>query len=51
VFALIAGAYVIWQHRSNIGRIRRGEETKITFKRRMWDDIKSAVRREGREKR
>jgi glycerol-3-phosphate acyltransferase PlsY len=51
MFAFITGAYVIWKHRSNIGRIRRGEENKITFRRRMWDDMKSAARREGRERR
>lgn len=40
-FAAIVGGFVIWRHRSNIGRIRRGEESKITFKRRMWDDLRS----------
>lgn len=40
-FAIAAAALVIWRHRSNIGRIRRGEESKITFRRRAWDDLKS----------
>jgi glycerol-3-phosphate acyltransferase PlsY len=41
VFALIASALVIWRHRTNIGRIARREESKITFKRRMWDELRS----------
>jgi len=49
VFAFATAVYVIWQHRSNIGRIRRGEETKITFRRRMWDEVKSSGRHEGRD--
>lgn len=40
-FAVIAASLVIWRHRSNIGRIRRGEESKITFRRRMWDELKA----------
>lgn len=40
-FAVLTSALVIWRHRSNIGRIRRGEESKITFRRRVWDDLKS----------
>ena len=39
-FAIAAAVLVIWRHRSNIGRIRRGEESKITFRRRAWDDLK-----------
>lgn len=31
-FSLLAAALVIWRHRSNIGRIIRGEESKISFK-------------------
>lgn len=34
VFALLAAAFVIWRHRSNIGRIFRGEESKISLSRR-----------------
>lgn len=49
VFAVIAAAFVIWKHRSNLGRIRRGEEHRITFKRRMWDEVRSASKTEGRE--
>lgn len=41
VFALIAATLVIWRHRANIGRIARREESKITFKRRMWDELRS----------
>lgn len=40
VFALLATALVIWRHRTNLRRIAAGEESKITFKRRMWDDVK-----------
>ncbi len=40
LFSVIASALVIWRHRSNIGRIRRGEESKITFRRRTWDELK-----------
>lgn len=39
-FAVVAASLVIWRHRSNIGRVRRGEESKITFRRRMWDELK-----------
>lgn len=40
-FSVVAAALVIWRHRSNIGRIRRGVESKITFRRRMWDELKA----------
>jgi glycerol-3-phosphate acyltransferase PlsY len=40
-FAFVAASLVVWRHRSNIGRIRRGEESKITFRRRMWDELKA----------
>ena len=40
-FSVLAAGLVIWRHRSNIGRIRRGEEPKITFRRRMWDELKA----------
>lgn len=40
-FSVLAAALVVWRHRSNIGRIYRGEESKITFRRRMWDDLKT----------
>ncbi|GAB4285514.1 MAG: glycerol-3-phosphate 1-O-acyltransferase PlsY [Coriobacteriia bacterium] len=45
VFAVFACVLVIWRHRSNIGRIARGEESKITFKRRLWDEVRK--RRQG----
>jgi glycerol-3-phosphate acyltransferase PlsY len=48
LFAVIAAALVIWRHRANLGRIARAEESKITFKRRMWDELKSRSR-EGSE--
>lgn len=32
VFAFAGAVLVIWRHRSNIGRIRRGEESKIDFR-------------------
>ncbi|MDY0341541.1 MAG: glycerol-3-phosphate 1-O-acyltransferase PlsY [Coriobacteriia bacterium] len=51
VFALLAGVFVIWKHRSNLGRIKRGEEHRISFKRRMWDEHRSASKTEGREER
>jgi acyl phosphate:glycerol-3-phosphate acyltransferase len=31
-FSFVAASLVIWRHRSNIARIVRGEEAKITFK-------------------
>ncbi|NTW27947.1 MAG: glycerol-3-phosphate 1-O-acyltransferase PlsY [Coriobacteriia bacterium] len=34
IFALAVAAIVIWRHRSNIGRIFRGEENRISFKER-----------------
>jgi glycerol-3-phosphate acyltransferase PlsY len=40
MFSAATGALLIWRHRSNIGRIRRGEEHKITFRRRTWDELK-----------
>lgn len=40
LFAFATAALVIWRHRSNIGRIRRGEESRITFRRRTWDELK-----------
>lgn len=51
VFAILVAVYVIWKHRTNIGRIRRGEEHRITFKRRMWDEMGSDSQTEGREER
>ena len=41
LFALLAASLVIWRHRANIMRISRGVEPKITFKRRLWDEMKS----------
>ncbi|MRS11465.1 MAG: glycerol-3-phosphate 1-O-acyltransferase [Actinobacteria bacterium] len=40
LFALLASGMVIWRHRANIRRIRRGEESRITFRRRTWDELK-----------
>ena len=40
LFAFATAVLVIWRHRSNLGRIRRGEESKITFRRRTWDELK-----------
>lgn len=40
LFSVITAVLVIWRHRSNIGRIRRGEESRITFRRRTWDELK-----------
>lgn len=40
LFSIVVAALVIWRHRSNIGRIRRGEESRITFRRRTWDELK-----------
>ncbi|MHB1016824.1 MAG: glycerol-3-phosphate 1-O-acyltransferase PlsY [Coriobacteriia bacterium] len=51
VFAVLVAVYVIWKHRTNIGRIRRGEEHRISFKRRMWDEMRSDPKTEGREER
>jgi len=40
LFSVITAVLVIWRHRSNIGRITRGEESRITFRRRTWDELK-----------
>lgn len=40
LFAVVIGALVLWRHRANIGRIARGEESRITFRRRMWDEMR-----------
>jgi glycerol-3-phosphate acyltransferase PlsY len=34
-FALLAGAFIVWAHRSNIGRLLRGEEKRINDERRV----------------
>lgn len=39
-FAILTSVLVLWRHRSNVGRIARHEEAKITFKRRMWDEMR-----------
>ncbi len=51
VFGLFAAVFVIWKHRANLGRIRRGEEHRISFKRRMWDEFGSVSKTEGRDER
>ncbi|MHB1135477.1 MAG: glycerol-3-phosphate 1-O-acyltransferase PlsY [Coriobacteriia bacterium] len=51
LFAVTITAFVIWKHRTNIGRIRRGEEHRINFKRRMWDEMRSDSKTKGREER
>ena len=33
-FAVLAGAFIVWAHRSNIGRLLRGEEKRINDDRR-----------------
>ncbi len=38
VFFLATGVFLIWRHRENIKRIMKGTESRITFKRRLWDD-------------
>lgn len=35
VIALIVGSLILWQHSANIKRILKGEESKITFKRKQ----------------
>jgi len=37
-FFLATGLFLIWRHRENMKRIIQGTESKITFKRRLWDD-------------
>lgn len=46
-FAVLVAVLVIWRHRSNIGRIRRGEEHKVNFRRRTWDEIRSRHQNRG----
>jgi glycerol-3-phosphate acyltransferase PlsY len=50
LFSLLVSVLVLWRHRSNMGRIARGEEAKITFVRRMWDEGKGSSGDEGAEK-
>ncbi len=40
VFSLVAASLVVWRHRSNMARILRGEESKVTFRRRAWDEMR-----------
>jgi len=40
VFALCTAVTVVWRHRANMVRIVHGEETKIDFKRRLFDSAK-----------
>jgi glycerol-3-phosphate acyltransferase PlsY len=49
-FAVLATALVIWRHRTNLVRIARGEEAKITFRRRLWDGRGTKNDREGSAK-
>lgn len=37
VFSFVAASLVIWRHRSNLGRIFRGEEAKISFRKSATD--------------
>jgi glycerol-3-phosphate acyltransferase PlsY len=46
-FAVVASLLVVWRHRANIRRIARGEESKITFRRRMWDELKRSTKDRG----
>jgi glycerol-3-phosphate acyltransferase PlsY len=41
LFALLASALVLWRHRSNMARIARGEEPRVRFNRRQWDEMRS----------
>jgi len=36
VLSLVASGFVLWRHRANVRRIAAGEETRISFKRRLW---------------
>lgn len=46
LFSFAVAVLVIWRHRANVGRIRRGEEAKINFKRRTWDELRHRKREE-----
>jgi len=48
-FTVLASALVLWRHRSNMWRIANGTEPKVTFKRRLWDDMRSRGRGNGGE--
>ncbi len=43
LFAFLAAALVIWRHRSNIGRIIRGAEPKLSLGRKTPDDAQGGV--------
>jgi glycerol-3-phosphate acyltransferase PlsY len=47
LFGVLTSAVVLWRHRSNMKRLAHGEEPKITFKRRLWDDMKSRTNDRG----
>jgi glycerol-3-phosphate acyltransferase PlsY len=36
LLSLVMSGFVLWRHRSNMRRIAAGEETKISFRRRLW---------------
>ena len=44
ILSVLLTVLVVWRHRSNLGRIVHGTESKISFRRRTWDDLKD---REG----
>ena len=41
LFSILASALVLWRHRSNMARIARGEEPRVRFTRRQWDEMRS----------
>ena len=48
LLSLVMSGFVLWRHRSNIRRIAAGDETKISFRRRLWGQ-KQAPRDDGSE--
>lgn len=50
IFAVSLGvaAFVYWTHRANIGRLRRGEEPKLTFRRSKDSDAGDGLSLQGR---
>ena len=50
VFSLLVPALIVWRHRANIGRLRKGDERRFSFGRRANDERGSEVTAsDGRE--
>jgi len=48
VVSLGVASFVYWTHRANIGRLRRGEEPKLNFRRSKDSDTGDGLSLQGR---